>query len=457
MMLAAFVNHVWQSTVLTLLAGGLTFLLRRQRARVRYWVWLAVSVKFLIPFSWLVAVGSRIAWFHSPASGVPSRLYFAIQVMGDVTPASLVPGLARLVPALAVVWLIGILTVVGIWCVNWRRMSVAVRNATPLREGREVRALRRVEQILETKSLLLATPARSGAPAWFRTLARPPIELRRSQVSVEPGVFGIVHPVLIWPAGISEHLDDAQLEAILAHEMQHVQHRDNLASAVHVIAEALFWFHPLLWWLGGRLVQERERACDEDVLELGGERQVYAEGILKVCEFCLASPLGCMAGVAGGDLKKRMVSIMTERRLQKLDFGKKLLLGAAGLAMVAGPIVFGLLHATAGRAEPMVTQDSEKGAPDEISQKEMRGMVVKKVAPEYPAAAKKAGIQGEVKLKATIGKTGDVENLQVVSGPAELAPSAVEAVKQWKYRPYMKNGQAVEVMTDITVNFTLMK
>jgi protein TonB len=87
----------------------------------------------------------------------------------------------------------------------------------------------------------------------------------------------------------------------------------------------------------------------------------------------------------------------------------------------------------------------------------MSALIVKKVQPVYPEAAKKAHIQGEVVLRAIIGKEGDVENLQVVSGPAELAPAAIDAVKQWKYRPYMKDGQAVEVETEISVNFTLMK
>jgi bla regulator protein BlaR1 len=456
MMLSAFVNHVWQSTMFALLAGGLSLILRRQRARIRYWVWFWASVKFLIPFSWLIVLGSRIGWFHSPASGAAGRLYVAIQVMGEATPAGILSGLGRVAPTLVAVWMMGFLVVVGVWCVHWSRMSVAVRNARPLREGREVEALRRMEQTLMTKSPLLATPARSGAPV-RAGISCGRFELRQSRVSVEPGVFGILRPVLIWPEGISERLSDAQLEAILAHEVQHVRRRDNLTSAMHMIVEAVFWFHPLVWWLGSRLVEERERACDEDVLELGSERRVYAEGILKVCEFCLASPLACMAGVAGGDLRKRMVSIMTERTLQKLDFGKKLLLSVAGVAAVAGPIMFGVLHAAPGRAEPVVAEEPQKSPPDEVSQKEMQGMVVKKVPPEYPEAAKKAGIQGEVKLKATIGKAGDVEHLEVVSGPSELAPAAIEAVKQWKYRPYMKNGQAVEVVTDIDVNFTLMK
>jgi TonB family protein len=229
---------------------------------------------------------------------------------------------------------------------------------------------------------------------------------------------------------------------------------------VHMVVEALFWFHPLVWWLGARLIEERERACDEDVLEFGSDRQAYAESILKVCEFCLASPLECVSGVAGGDLKKRMVYIMTERRLRKLDFGKSLLLVAAGVAAVVAPIAFGLVVALPTRtvdAASAAAQESDQSAPAHVSQHEMSLLVVKKVPPQYPEAAKKAHIQGEVDLRAIIGKDGDIENLQVASGPAELAPAAIDAVRQWKYRPYMKDGQAVEVKTEITVIFTLTK
>ena len=62
---------------------------------------------------------------------------------------------------------------------------------------------------------------------------------------------------------------------------------------LHMLVEALFWFHPLVWWLGARLVDERERACDEEVLRLGSDPQIYAESILKICEFYLESPLLC--------------------------------------------------------------------------------------------------------------------------------------------------------------------
>jgi beta-lactamase regulating signal transducer with metallopeptidase domain len=118
-----------------------------------------------------------------------------------------------------------------------------------------------------------------------------------------------------------------------------------------MVVETIFWFHPLVWWLGARLLEERERACDERVSELGSERQIYAESILRVCEFCLRSPLACMSGLTGADLKKRMVYIMGERVVRKLNFGKKLLLSAAAFVAMGVPIIFGLMTATQGRAQ----------------------------------------------------------------------------------------------------------
>jgi TonB family protein len=77
------------------------------------------------------------------------------------------------------------------------------------------------------------------------------------------------------------------------------------------------------------------------------------------------------------------------------------------------------------------------------------------VAPVYPLLARQARIQGIVTLKAVISKSGDVESLQLVSGHPILAPSAIEAVKQWKYKPFLVDGEPVEVETTVQVNFTL--
>jgi periplasmic protein TonB len=83
------------------------------------------------------------------------------------------------------------------------------------------------------------------------------------------------------------------------------------------------------------------------------------------------------------------------------------------------------------------------------------GLLVRKVNPTYPPLARQARIQGVVILQAQISKDGNIENLQLISGHPMLAPAAIEAVKQWKYKPYLLNGEPVEVETQVQVNFTL--
>jgi periplasmic protein TonB len=91
-----------------------------------------------------------------------------------------------------------------------------------------------------------------------------------------------------------------------------------------------------------------------------------------------------------------------------------------------------------------------------ISQGVTRGYLVKQIEPHYPLLAKQARIQGDVILQAIISKNGGVENLQVISGHPFLAPAALEAVQQWHYRPFLLNGQPVEVETTVTVTFRLV-
>ncbi len=90
-----------------------------------------------------------------------------------------------------------------------------------------------------------------------------------------------------------------------------------------------------------------------------------------------------------------------------------------------------------------------------VSQGVTQGLVIRRVQPTYPALARQARIQGSVLLQAEISKDGSIQNLRLISGHPMLAPAAIEAVKQWKYKPYFLNGEPVEVETQITVNFSL--
>src|SRR5437764_7419394 len=90
-----------------------------------------------------------------------------------------------------------------------------------------------------------------------------------------------------------------------------------------------------------------------------------------------------------------------------------------------------------------------------VSQGVSQGLLIKKVQPSYPPLARQARIQGTVTLQAEISKDGTIENLRLMSGHPMLAPAAIEAVKQWRYKPYLLNGEPVAVDTQVQVNFTL--
>ena len=90
-----------------------------------------------------------------------------------------------------------------------------------------------------------------------------------------------------------------------------------------------------------------------------------------------------------------------------------------------------------------------------ISQGVTTGLLIHQVEPDYPKIAKAAHIQGQVVLSAIISKNGDIENITLISGHPMLVPAAIQAVRQWRYHPYLLNGEAVEVETTITVKFVL--
>ena len=85
----------------------------------------------------------------------------------------------------------------------------------------------------------------------------------------------------------------------------------------------------------------------------------------------------------------------------------------------------------------------------------LRGFLIRRVDPVYPPMAQAAHIQGTVLLEALISKDGTIENLRTISGHPMLVPAAISAVSQWRYKPYILNGEAIEVETQITINFVL--
>jgi periplasmic protein TonB len=115
-----------------------------------------------------------------------------------------------------------------------------------------------------------------------------------------------------------------------------------------------------------------------------------------------------------------------------------------------GGVIGGIISSTPVAVPKVATPQRVR-----VSQGVTQGLLIRKIQPAYPPLARQARIQGSVLLQAEISKDGTIQNLRLISGHPMLAPAAIEAVKQWRYKPYILNGEPVEVETQITVNFTL--
>ncbi|HUQ08922.1 MAG TPA: M56 family metallopeptidase [Steroidobacteraceae bacterium] len=318
-MSAGFLDHLWQSTLFAICAWLVTRLLRNNGAHLRHGVWLVASLKFLIPFSLLAMMGEQLQPIVSGqgASALPS---FAAAGLATLLTS---PGQAMPAGATGTfwsgvaggVWLLGFLALAVRWLIRWNRAKLLSRTATS-------------------------------------TDFAGPVRVMTSPMLREPAVVGIFRPVLLLPTGIERCLSSAQLRAILDHELCHVRRHDNLTASFHMLVEALFWFHPLVWWIGARLIEERERACDEAVVHSGNDPHVYAAGILEVCRSYVASDLACVSGVSGADLKTRLEGIMQINALKELNGAKRFTLGVLALAVVAAPVFFGLTKIARAEAPP---------------------------------------------------------------------------------------------------------
>ena len=315
-MISELANHLWQSTLFALAVGLLTLMCRKNQASVRYWLWFSASVKFLIPFTLLMELGERLQLpSRAPQIAPPavsatlaqvSRPFMEDPALGVLSIQEAPRGFDWLAFALFAAWVSGIIAMAVIRLRMWRCIRAAIRASSPW--------------------ALPGLPLPAG------------VDVRSTPGVMEPGVVGFWRPVLLVPSGIEDDLTPRQLVAVLTHELCHIRRRDNVTAAVQMIAEAVFWFHPLVWWIGARLVDERERACDEDVVRRCGEPRIYAEGIVNVCRRYVEMPLACVSGVSGANVKNRIRNIMTNRGVAKLSVAQKAVLAGVGAITMVAPI-----------------------------------------------------------------------------------------------------------------------
>lgn len=285
--------HLWQSTLFLIAAWLLALICRNNSASVRYWIWFGASAKFLVPFVLLQWLGDQLGRalperpaVHPMLMETTTTLFVPPFPGGMTNPAGM---LSQVLIVVGAIWILGAMLLSVRWMLQW----------------------------LSIRSTL------ASAPQVCMDLSAP---VRITSSDLATGVFGIFRPVVIVPRSVMRELDPQQLRSILAHEACHIHRRDNLTAAVHKCVEVLFWFHPLVWWVGANMLREREVACDESVIDAGHEQGVYAESILNVCRLGVMRKFSTIAASTGGDLTQRMESIMSEKRAQPIDHGRFTLL-----------------------------------------------------------------------------------------------------------------------------------
>jgi beta-lactamase regulating signal transducer with metallopeptidase domain len=357
-MTAALLDHLWQSSLVAVLLGGLTFLFRNNSAGLRYWLWFLASLKFLLPFSLLNALGRSVFTHPVPES--------SLKLLARIEPAA-TPFVAAAPSqslswsiAIAMVWGLGFTALILFWLTQAFKLSAIARQAKPL--------------TLES-----------------------PVPIKATSELLEPGLVGIIRPIILLPESLAERLSRTEIDAILAHELTHWRRRDNLLAMIHMLVEALFWFHPLVWFIGARLVEEREQACDEAVLEDGKKPLDYAQTILKVCRFYFRSPLACASGVSGSNLDRRITAIMARREIDDVDPNKILLLAGLGLFILLTPFVTGGLKPI---STPPLVQNLVQALTPAASSEPVRASAVLRPHSRHRVAPKPVSLRAQEKLVA---------------------------------------------------------
>ncbi len=313
-----FADHLWQTTLFVLVVVVAASALRRNPARLRYNFWLLASAKFIVPAVLFVFLAQQVGIDSLPFfRSVPQTEQNLLLVNGVTEPVSAISsnydvavianptqdrssgsqggqparGGAEIYLALTAVWLAGCAAFVTVWAVRRQKFVRSLRLGGRLQTGREWQALTRAK-----KALHLNTD----------------VGLLISPLKIEPAAWRVWKPVVVMPASISSQLDDQELEAIMLHELVHIQRRDNLIGNLQLALCALLWFHPLVWFISRKLFDEREQACDERVIEVCGAPDAYAASILKVVRFCFGWKVAGVSGAASGsNLRRRIENIMS--------------------------------------------------------------------------------------------------------------------------------------------------
>jgi len=274
-----------------------------------------------------------------------------------------------------------------------------------------------------------------------------------------PTTIGIKRRLVLLPPDMLAELADTDLRSAIAHEFAHMRRHDFLKNMLYELLSLPVRFHPFLSLTRHRLMETREMVCDRLAASLADHYQ-YARSLLRLASLLvdgMPARTPNAIGIFDATGFERRVMRLTEKPSQPSVL-RRFITATVCALFIAG--ICATTLALSVHVDALAARDpqppSNPNGPVAVRTDIMQKQILHKVPPVYPEEAKKAQIQGKVQLEAVIGKTGEVEQLKVISGPKELQQSALDAVRQWTYKPFLLNGEPVEVKTTINVTYSLI-
>jgi TonB family protein len=283
------------------------------------------------------------------------------------------------------------------------------------------------------------------------------LEIAASSMISGPVTVGLRRWVLLVPPGFLEGVAPDDLDALLAHEFAHMQRRDFAKNVLYGLLSIPASHHPLLWLTRARLAESRELVCDAQAADALAGRESYARSLLR-----LASILSQSATTRALHAVAIFDTNNFERRIMDLKQKQVQLRGLRRFAVLGLCSTIALTACVSALALRMDVADAgnQNPAPKPIKVHVKDLKIVHKEPPVYPAEAKASGnaLNGEVQLEVIIGKTGEPENIHIKKSLRnDYDQSAIDAVRNWRWEPYHLNGEPVEVVTTVTIVYTLEK
>lgn len=421
-------NSAWQVPLVLLVAMVAARLVARlYSAAAVHWTWVSALVLATVLPALRVKMWPKFPWGRAVAAA-------GGHVQVTMMPGTAVAGGHLRLSFTTIAVLLAIYCAVTLYFVG--RIALGVWKARSLR--RHARAVQ------------LSEPLQMRWEALCRRLGVAGVVLCESAQVAGPAMVG--RQTVLLPTQFIGKVQKEDLEAALAHELAHVRRRDYVKNLGHALLMLPVAYHPCAWLIKNRVAESREALCDAMAAEVMESRRMYARSLLRLAMLIPAGLHGgatAAMGIFEGNTLERRVAMMTDR-MKRLRGAARvttllavvLLSGAAVVSMVG-------THLTV-RADEVGTNSVQR-----VPAKVMAARIVSQVQPKYPEQAKKKRIQGTVVLNVEIGKDGTVDDVKVASGPKELRQSALVAVRQWTYKPYLLDGSPVEVDTTISVVYTL--